>query len=92
MFYGDMADKSKVIRIPDIAPIGFENLLRYAYTGQCRLTFEKGSFCGFQNSRQINFCRFAQSQLGGRRHVDGVCSQKVSLAASAPVSCRARWV
>ncbi|KAF7490011.1 BTB/POZ domain-containing protein 6 [Sarcoptes scabiei] len=32
MFYGDMADKSKVIRIPDIAPIGFENLLRYAYT------------------------------------------------------------
>lgn len=33
MFYGDMADKSKVIRIPDIAPIGFENLLRYAYTG-----------------------------------------------------------
>jgi hypothetical protein len=33
MFYGDMAEKSKVIRIPDIAPIGFENLLRYAYTG-----------------------------------------------------------
>lgn len=33
MFYGDMADKSKVIRIPDLAPIGFENLLRYAYTG-----------------------------------------------------------
>ncbi|XP_023234303.1 BTB/POZ domain-containing protein 3-like [Centruroides sculpturatus] len=32
MFYGDMADKSKVIRITDIAPIGFENLLRYAYT------------------------------------------------------------
>ncbi|GBM60628.1 hypothetical protein AVEN_271418-1 [Araneus ventricosus] len=28
MFYGDMADKSKVIRITDIAPIGFENLLR----------------------------------------------------------------
>ncbi|KAM7289832.1 BTB/POZ domain-containing protein 2 [Ixodes scapularis] len=28
MFYGDMADKSKVIRIADIAPIGFENLLR----------------------------------------------------------------
>lgn len=34
MFYGEMADKSKVIRIPDLAPIGFENLLRYAYTGQ----------------------------------------------------------
>lgn len=33
MFYGEMADKSKVIRIPDLAPIGFENLLRYAYTG-----------------------------------------------------------
>lgn len=33
MFYGDMADKSKVVRIPDLAPIGFENLLRYAYTG-----------------------------------------------------------
>lgn len=33
MFYGDTADKSKVIRIPDIASIGFENLLRYAYTG-----------------------------------------------------------
>ncbi|GIY30152.1 hypothetical protein CDAR_367321, partial [Caerostris darwini] len=27
MFYGDMADKSKVIRITDLAPIGFENLL-----------------------------------------------------------------
>lgn len=34
MFYGDMADKSKVVRIPDLAPIGFENLLRYAYTGK----------------------------------------------------------
>lgn len=34
MFYGEMADKSKVIRIPDLAPIGFENLLRYAYTGK----------------------------------------------------------
>jgi hypothetical protein len=33
MFYGEMSDKSKVIRIPDLAPIGFENLLRYAYTG-----------------------------------------------------------
>jgi len=38
MFYGDMADKSKVIRIPDIAPIGFENLLRYAYTGGHSIT------------------------------------------------------
>ncbi|CAG2163094.1 unnamed protein product [Oppiella nova] len=37
MFYGDMADKSKVIRIPDIAPIGFENLLRYAYTDSLNL-------------------------------------------------------
>ena len=37
MFYGDMADKSKVIRIPDLAPIGFENLLRYAYTGGVKL-------------------------------------------------------
>lgn len=35
MFYGEMADKSKIIRIPDLAPIGFENLLRYAYTGEC---------------------------------------------------------
>lgn len=34
MFYGEMADKSKIIRIPDLAPIGFENLLRYAYTGE----------------------------------------------------------
>ncbi|XP_074594319.1 uncharacterized protein LOC141849757 isoform X1 [Brevipalpus obovatus] len=37
MFYGDMADKSKVIRIPDLAPIGFENLLRYAYTDSLNL-------------------------------------------------------
>ncbi|KAM7289833.1 BTB/POZ domain-containing protein 2 [Ixodes scapularis] len=37
MFYGDMADKSKVIRIADIAPIGFENLLRYAYTDNLKL-------------------------------------------------------
>lgn len=34
MFYGEMSDKSKIIRIPDLAPIGFENLLRYAYTGK----------------------------------------------------------
>ncbi|KFM66741.1 BTB/POZ domain-containing protein 3, partial [Stegodyphus mimosarum] len=38
MFYGDMADKSKVIRITDLAPIGFENLLRYAYTDTLNLT------------------------------------------------------
>lgn len=37
MFYGDMADKSKYIRIPDVAPIGFENLLRYAYTDSLNL-------------------------------------------------------
>ena len=34
MFYGEMSDKSKIIRISDLAPIGFENLLRYAYTGR----------------------------------------------------------
>lgn len=32
-----MADKNKVIRIPDVAPIGFENLLRYAYTDSLNL-------------------------------------------------------
>lgn len=37
MFYGDMADKNKYIRIPDVAPIGFENLLRYAYTDSLNL-------------------------------------------------------
>lgn len=37
MFYGDMADKSKYIRISDVAPIGFENLLRYAYTDSLNL-------------------------------------------------------
>uniref|UniRef100_A0A6G1SHT7 BTB/POZ domain-containing protein 6-B n=1 Tax=Aceria tosichella TaxID=561515 RepID=A0A6G1SHT7_9ACAR len=37
MFYGDMADKSKYIRIADVAPIGFENLLRYAYTDSLNL-------------------------------------------------------
>ncbi|KAG9510502.1 BTB/POZ domain-containing protein 6, partial [Fragariocoptes setiger] len=37
IFYGDMADKNKVIRIPDVAPIGFENLLRYAYTDSLNL-------------------------------------------------------
>ncbi|XP_013780294.1 BTB/POZ domain-containing protein 6-like [Limulus polyphemus] len=37
MFYGDMADKAKVIRVADIAPIGFENLLRYAYTDALNL-------------------------------------------------------
>ncbi|KAI1303600.1 BTB/POZ domain-containing protein 6-B [Halotydeus destructor] len=37
MFYGDMADKSKVVRIPDLAPVGFENLLRYAYTDSLNL-------------------------------------------------------
>ena len=38
MFYGDMADKSKYIRISDVAPIGFENLLRYAYTDSLNLS------------------------------------------------------
>lgn len=38
MFYGDMADKNKYIRIPDVAPIGFENLLRYAYTDSLNLS------------------------------------------------------
>ena len=43
MFYGDLSDKStsggnKVIRIPDLAPIGFENLLRYAYTDSLNLS------------------------------------------------------
>lgn len=37
LFYGDTADKSKVIRIPDLAPVGFENLLRYAYTDSLNL-------------------------------------------------------
>lgn len=37
LFYGDMADKNKYIRIPDVAPIGFENLLRYAYTDSLNL-------------------------------------------------------
>ena len=37
LFYGDAADKSKVIRIPDLAPVGFENLLRYAYTDSLNL-------------------------------------------------------
>lgn len=37
MFYGDMADKNKYIRIADVAPIGFENLLRYAYTDSLNL-------------------------------------------------------
>ncbi|XP_076359811.1 BTB/POZ domain-containing protein 6-like isoform X1 [Tachypleus tridentatus] len=37
MFCGDMADKSKVIRVSDISPIGFENLLRYAYTDALNL-------------------------------------------------------
>lgn len=37
MFYGDMADKNKYIRVPDVAPIGFENLLRYAYTDSLNL-------------------------------------------------------
>lgn len=37
LFYGDMADKNKMIRIPDVAPIGFENLLRYAYTDSLNL-------------------------------------------------------
>ena len=40
MFYGDLSagDKgNKVIRIPDLAPIGFENLLRYAYTDSLNL-------------------------------------------------------
>lgn len=32
-----MADKSKYIRIVDVAPIGFENLLRYAYTDSLNL-------------------------------------------------------
>lgn len=37
MFYGDMADKNKYIRIADVAPIGFENLLRFAYTDSLKL-------------------------------------------------------
>lgn len=43
MFYGDLAGEGgagggkKVIRIPDLAPIGFENLLRYAYTDSLNL-------------------------------------------------------
>ncbi|XP_076315687.1 BTB/POZ domain-containing protein 6-like [Tachypleus tridentatus] len=37
MFCGDMADKAKVIRVSDVAPIGFENLLRYAYTDALNL-------------------------------------------------------
>lgn len=50
MFYGDQAiglletagtsghnNSKKVIRIPDLAPIGFENLLRYAYTDSLNL-------------------------------------------------------
>lgn len=38
LFYGDMADKNKYIRIPDVAPIGFENLLRFAYTDSLNLS------------------------------------------------------
>ncbi|XP_067138703.1 BTB/POZ domain-containing protein 3-like isoform X1 [Centruroides vittatus] len=34
---GDMADKAKVVRVNDISPIGFENLLRYAYTDNLSL-------------------------------------------------------
>lgn len=37
LFYGDMADKNKYIRIADVAPIGFENLLRFAYTDSLNL-------------------------------------------------------
>lgn len=32
-----MADKNKYIRVPDVAPIGFENLLRFAYTDSLKL-------------------------------------------------------
>ncbi|UYV74841.1 hypothetical protein LAZ67_12001280 [Cordylochernes scorpioides] len=29
MFFGDMADRSRVVRLPDISPVAFENLLRF---------------------------------------------------------------
>ncbi|OQR77615.1 BTB/POZ domain-containing protein 6-B-like, partial [Tropilaelaps mercedesae] len=54
MFYGDMADKSKVIRISDIAPIGFENLLRYAYTDNLKLeTVDDAMFTAFAAKKYI---------------------------------------
>ncbi|XP_055932828.1 BTB/POZ domain-containing protein 6-like isoform X2 [Argiope bruennichi] len=37
MFQGDMANKSRVVRVTDIHPSGFENLLRYAYSDGLRL-------------------------------------------------------
>lgn len=82
MFYGDMADKSKVIRIPDVAPIGFENLLRYAYTGKVLVqVFRTTSLI-----RSYLCFRLAEPQLSRGRHADGVRGQEVSPSPPSQVS------
>ena len=38
MFYGEMAEKSSVVHLPDATEEGFEQFLRYIYTEECNLT------------------------------------------------------